>query len=112
MFRLAAPALIVASLALVACSSSPVAAPAKTVATEQGKAVFNQNCAMCHVPGLAESPKVGDKAAWAPRLALGKDALVKSALNGKGVMPARGGNPKLTDDEVRAAVDVLVAAAE
>lgn len=113
-----------AALILSACTSAPVAAPApavqpaaapvpaKTVATEQGKTVFNQNCAMCHIPGLAESPKLGDKAAWGPRLAQGKDALLKSAVNGKGVMPAKGGNPKLTEDELKAAIDFMVASVE
>jgi cytochrome c5 len=77
-----------------------------------GAAVYNQNCAMCHAPGLANSPKFGDKAAWAPRIATGKESLLKSALNGKGVMPAKGGNPKLTEDEVSAAIDHMVAAAK
>lgn len=77
-----------------------------------GATVYNQNCAMCHAPGLANSPKFGDKAAWAPRIATGKDALLKSALNGKGAMPARGGNPKLSDDEVAAAVEHMVNAAK
>ncbi len=117
-FSLAAVAAV--ALILSACTSTPVAAtapaappaPAKTVATEQGKTVFNQNCAMCHIPGLAESPKLGDKAAWGPRLAQGKDALLKSALAGKGVMPAKGGNPKLTEDELKAAIDFMVASVE
>ena len=77
-----------------------------------GATVYNQNCAMCHAPGLANSPKFGDKAAWAPRIATGKDALLKSALNGKGAMPARGGNPKLSDDDVAAAVEYMVNAAK
>ncbi len=77
-----------------------------------GATVYNQNCAMCHAPGLANSPKFGDKAAWAPRIATGKDALLKSALNGKGAMPARGGNAKLSDDDVAAAVEHMVNAAK
>ncbi len=77
-----------------------------------GVTVYNQNCAMCHAPGLANSPKFGDKAAWGPRIATGKDALLKSALNGKGAMPARGGNPKLSDDDVAAAVEYMVNAAK
>lgn len=75
-----------------------------------GATVYNQNCAMCHNPGLANSPKFGDKAAWAPRLATGKEALLKSALNGKGVMPAKGGNPKLSDEDISAAIDHMLAA--
>ena len=77
-----------------------------------GLAVYNQNCAMCHVPGLANAPKFGDKAAWAPRLETGRDALLAAAIKGKGAMPPRAGNPKLTDAEVAAALDHLLAAAK
>ena len=73
-----------------------------------GLTVFNQNCAMCHVPGLANSPKLGDKEVWAPRVKTGRDALLQSAIKGKGVMPAKGGNPKLSDDEVAAALDHML----
>lgn len=74
-----------------------------------GPTVYNQNCAMCHNPGLANSPKWGDKAGWATRLPSGREALLKSVLMGKGAMPARGGNPKLGDEEVAAALDHLLA---
>jgi cytochrome c5 len=84
-----------------------VAAP--SWAAGAGETVFNQNCAMCHVPGLANSPKLGDKAAWAPRIALGRDALLKSAINGKGAMPPKAGNPKLSDEEVAAGLDHMLA---
>ena len=81
-------------------------------ANADGKEVYNQNCAMCHAAGLANAPKFGDKAAWEPRIKTGKDALLKSALNGKNAMPAKGGNPKLTDEQVSAAIDFMVAAAK
>jgi cytochrome c5 len=87
----------------------PAASPSSAA---DGTLVYNQNCAMCHAVGLANSPKFGDKDAWAPRIATGRDALLNSALNGKGVMPARAGNPKLTDEEVAAAMDHMVAAAK
>lgn len=76
----------------------------------EGKDVYNQNCAMCHVPGLANAPKFGDKEAWGPRLKTGREALLASALKGKGAMPAKGGNPKLSDEDVGAAVDFMLAA--
>jgi len=76
-----------------------------------GSEVYNQTCAMCHAAGLANAPRFGNKEDWAPRIANGKAALLKSALNGKNAMPARGGNPKLSDDEVSAAVDFMVASA-
>lgn len=95
---------------LIALTLLSLALPA--FASEDGETVFKQNCAMCHVPGLANSPKFGDKAAWAPRLAQGRDALLHSALNGKGAMPPKAGNPKLDDDEVAAAMDYMLAAAK
>ncbi|MEY4753773.1 MAG: hypothetical protein RJA44_1448 [Pseudomonadota bacterium] len=75
-----------------------------------GAAVYNQNCAMCHAPGLANSPKFGDKAAWAPRVATGRDTLLASAIKGKGAMPPKAGNPKLSDEDVAAALDHMLAA--
>ncbi|MBL8483690.1 MAG: c-type cytochrome, partial [Rhodocyclaceae bacterium] len=62
--------------------------------------------------GAAGSPKFGDKAAWAPRIKSGTDALVGSALKGKGGMPPKGGNAALSDAEVKAAVEYMVGAAK
>jgi len=77
-----------------------------------GAKVYNGLCAGCHAVGAGGAPKAGDSGAWGPRIAKGKDTLYNHAINGfqgsNGVMPARGGNPKLTDDEVKAAVDHLV----
>lgn len=118
-----------AALALVACSKQePASAPAATAApaaTEAasaapvvaentvGKGVFGKTCAMCHAAGVAGAPKPGDKADWGPRIAQGNEVLYKHALEGftgaKGMMPARGGGSTLTDDEVKAAVDFMVA---
>ncbi len=78
-------------------------------AAPDGLTVYNQNCAMCHTPGLANSPKLGDKAAWAPRVATGRAALLESAIKGKGAMPPRSGNPKLTDEELAAGLDYMLA---
>ncbi len=88
----------------------PAAAPSP--ASEAGKAVFTKTCAMCHATGVAGAPKSGNKDDWAPRIAEGKDTLYKHALEGftgkKGMMPARGANPSLSDDEVKSAVDYMV----
>jgi cytochrome c5 len=72
-----------------------------------GKAVYDATCAACHTTGAAGAPKLGDKAAWAPRV---KDmaAVTASALKGKGVMPAKGGNSSLSDADVTAAVEYMV----
>ena len=75
-----------------------------------GLTVYNQNCAMCHVPGLANAPKFGDKEAWTPRVKTGRDALLQAAIKGKGAMPPKGGNPKLSDDEIGAALDHMLVA--
>ena len=73
-----------------------------------GDAVYAAVCQTCHAAGLAGAPKTGDKAAWAARLATGNAALLKSALNGKGGMPARGGGADLTDSEIKAAVEYII----
>lgn len=77
-----------------------------------GATVYNTICTACHAAGLAGAPKTGDKAAWAPRIATGMDALLKSATNGKNAMPARGGAADLKDEELKAAVEYLVGKAK
>lgn len=89
--------------------AAPAAAGGKP---RDGATVFNTICGACHTTGAAGSPKAGDKAAWAPRIAQGKEALYKSALNGKNAMPARGGAADLSDAEVKAAVDHIVGLAK
>lgn len=74
-----------------------------------GQKVYQSICFSCHDSGVAGSPKPGDKEAWAPRIATGLDALYASVINGKGAMPAKGGNPALSDDEIKAAVDWMIA---
>jgi cytochrome c5 len=69
-----------------------------------GQQVYEAACTACHAAGAAGAPKSGDAAAWAPRIKLGLDALVKSVVNGKGAMPARAGNPDLDDVEIARAV--------
>ena len=73
-----------------------------------GKAIYDSNCVACHGTGAAGAPKLGDVAAWAPRVKTGPAALFASAVKGKGVMPARGGNANLSDAEVRAAVNYII----
>lgn len=87
------------------------ATPAPAADLALGQQTYRQACAFCHDKGVAGAPKLGDASAWAPRLAQGLDALYASSLRGKGAMPAKGGNPALADDAVKAAVDYLVAQA-
>jgi cytochrome c5 len=77
-----------------------------------GKTVYDTTCVACHSTGVAGAPKFGDKAAWAPRIATGKDALLKSVLNGKNAMPPKAGNPNLSEADIKAAIDYMVGAAK
>jgi cytochrome c5 len=90
---------LVAAVALCAGASAMAA---------DGKAVYDKTCVACHASGVGNAPKLGDKAAWGPRVATGKGALVTSVKNGKGVMPPKAGNAALTDDEITAAVDYML----
>jgi cytochrome c5 len=69
-----------------------------------GEQVFNAVCTSCHTAGVAGAPKLGDKVAWAPFIKAGFDSMLNVALHGKGAMPAKGGNPALSDYEVARAV--------
>jgi len=73
-----------------------------------GASIYASVCQACHATGAAGAPKTGDKAAWAPRIAKGIDALLQSALNGKGAMPPKGGAASLSEAELRSAVEHLV----
>ncbi len=75
-----------------------------------GQTTYNSICTACHSTGALGAPKFGDKAAWAPRIAQGMQVLYNSALKGKNSMPAKGGNPSLSDADVTATVDYIVAA--
>jgi cytochrome c5 len=68
-----------------------------------GEQVFQAACTACHSSGAAGAPKVGDAGAWAPRIKLGYDVLLTSALQGKGAMPAQGGGD-FADVEIGRAV--------
>jgi cytochrome c5 len=94
-------------------AAKPAVAAAPTAsAAADGKKVFGSVCTACHSTGVAGAPKLGDKAAWAPRLKQGLDGLVHSALKGKNAMPPKGGNSSLSDAEVRAAVEYMASQAK
>lgn len=82
----------------------------------KGEAVYKASCSVCHAMGVAGAPKLNDKAGWQPRIAQGKAVLHQHAIKGftgsKGVMPAKGGNSSLSDDDVMAAVDYMVSQAK
>jgi cytochrome c5 len=91
-------------------AKSAAAAPPPT---RNGQQIYQTSCVACHDAGIAGAPKLGDKSQWARHIAKGVDALYASAVNGvqgsAGAMPPKGGNPALTNAEVRAAVDYMVA---
>jgi cytochrome c5 len=107
-----APAPAPAAPVAVAAAAPAPAAAAASGAADAGKATYDTTCAVCHAAGVAGAPKLGDKAAWAPRVGQGKDALHANALKGKGAMPPKGGNPALADADVKAAVDFMLAASK
>lgn len=86
-----------------------VAVPASA---SDGAAVFDKTCKMCHGTGMMGAPKIGDKAAWAPRIAQGEATLVEHAIKGFKGMPAKGGKASLSDDDVKAAVAHMVEASK
>ena len=106
----AAPApAVVAAAAPVAPAAAAPAAAATTVAAGAGEALYKQACAVCHVAGVAGAPKFGDKAAWAPRVGTGLDALTATVIKGKGAMPPKGGSAA-SDADIKAAVQFMLAA--
>jgi cytochrome c5 len=72
-----------------------------------GESIYQSACAACHTTGVLNAPKLGDRAAWQPRLAQGMATLYQHAINGIRGMPPKGGNTALSDAEVKAAVDYM-----
>lgn len=97
-------------------AGSPNTPKESTAEVEGGKVVYEKVCTVCHAQGIAGAPKFADTSAWSSRLAKGKQALYANAINGymgdAGYMPAKGGDMKLHDDSVRAAVDYMLTSLE
>jgi cytochrome c5 len=104
----AAPA---ASAAAAVVAAAPAAPQAQPAAAANGEALYKQACAACHIAGVANAPKFGDKAAWAPRIKEGVPHLVQTVVKGKGAMPPKGGTTA-SEAEIRAAVEYMVNAAK
>jgi cytochrome c5 len=88
-------------------------AAGNAAAQAKGDEVYKKTCSVCHDQGIANAPKLGDKAAWAPRIKQGKEALYTVGIKGKpGTgMVAKGGNSSLSDADVKAAVDYMMSKA-
>ena len=76
--------------------------------TRSGEDVFNSACTACHSTGAAGAPKIGDKEAWAPRIATGIDTMLEVAIKGKNAMPPRGTCGDCSDDELKSAIEYMV----
>jgi cytochrome c5 len=82
-------------------------APKTAAGSRSGEDMVKAVCGACHTAGVAGAPKIGDKGAWAPRIALGLDGLLKSAIAGKNAMPPKGGAADATEDEIKRAIIVM-----
>jgi cytochrome c5 len=106
----AAPAAVTMAAAPVVATAAPVvAAAAEPAKADAGAApaLYTQICQACHAAGVAGAPKLGDKAAWTPRLALGVDGLTASVIKGKNAMPPKGGSTA-SEAEIKAVVVYMV----
>ncbi len=101
--------LLPAASASVLVSLVAVLSPAGAA---DGKAVYEKTCMVCHATGVANAPKLADKAAWKDRIAKGIDTLYTHSLKGFNAMPPKGGNMGLSDADVKAAVDYMVSQAK
>ena len=109
----ASSAVVAAATPATPAAATAPAAPAKVATADSGagEALYKQACFACHAAGAAGAPKFGDKAAWAPRIQTGLDALTASALKGKGAMPPKGGTTA-SDADIHSAVAYMVNAAK
>ncbi|MCI0506830.1 MAG: c-type cytochrome [Gammaproteobacteria bacterium] len=93
---------------LVPCVFVLSAPVAFAEAPNPGELIYRQTCSACHATGALDAPKYGDSGDWTPRIKQGKDVLVQHALNGFNAMPAKGGNPALSEADVSAAVSYMI----
>ena len=94
---------------LAAAQALPLATPEQVAAPMTGPQIYNATCSICHMPGNAvNAPSLGDAAAWAPRVAQGRELLNQHALQGLNAMPPKGGRPDLSDEEIIATVDYML----
>jgi cytochrome c5 len=93
-----------------AAAEPAVAEPAAETQTAavDGQKIYQASCQACHAAGVAGAPKLGDKDAWAPRIAKGNDAMLSSIMNGFKAMPPKGGCMSCSEDELRAAMEYML----
>jgi len=100
----------VAEVNLGAAGPAVPGSAVQAAAKADGRKVYESTCMACHGAGVANAPKFGDKKAWAMHLMHGTEHVYENALKGKGAMPPKGGNLTLSEAEVKAAVDYMLAA--
>lgn len=88
-----------AHLALTGCSG---------VDHSEGMAIVKSNCKVCHAQGINGAPIIGNKKMWLPRIEQGMESLVSHAMNGYGLMPAKGGNVALTEEDITKAIGYMI----
>ena len=93
---------------LITFAAAALMVPAAAMAERDGATVYNTKCGVCHASGAAGAPKMGDAAAWAPRAAQGIDALLASAIKGKGAMPPKGLCMDCSDSELKASIQYML----
>lgn len=104
----AKPIVVAAAKVLAPIGKVEVKEESMASAARSGEDIYTSTCGTCHNNGIAGAPKLEDKASWKTRLSGGFTALVASAIAGKAAMPARGGNPDITDSEMELVVSHMI----
>ena len=91
-------------------AAGPTSVPAPVPAGDKapGRAIYNKACIVCHATRVTNAPRLGDRAAWEPRLAQGIDSLLRTAIDGKGAMPPRGACMDCSDDDLKLAIEYML----
>lgn len=93
---------------LTGCNSGENQANTLSPELEQGKQLVEVNCLACHAQGINGAPIIGNQKMWGKRTGQGKAVLVEHAINGYELMPAKGGNPDLSDQQIALAVGYML----
>lgn len=107
----AAPAVASAPASASATAAAPAGPAPSAAELAKGEKIYTATCLACHGAGVLGAPKFADQAVWQPRIAKGVGVLHTHAIDGFNMMPPRGGNAGLKDDEVKAAVNYMVSKA-
>lgn len=100
------PLCLAGSLVLFGCAEQGASKHA------EGEALYTTNCKVCHAQGINGAPILGNNKMWAPRAVQGEDTLVEHAMNGFGLMPAKGGKDHLVEEDIRKVVQFMLSELE